>query len=195
MKKILIIAILVLLVNSHTKAQEGDLFVPWKHYVGLKIGTNAIVEDGVFGFRFGFNYELTKLNSRLGYGILTEFMFSNAFEFNLGFPFYLHDFFHEDLNFVITPGIAFVENVPYGIGVDNEPIGTDGLRLKDKVFRPNFMLRLGGYWDFYVYGREKQWFMISPELTFDVISYRKLYIMLGVNITVLLDENIYRFGE
>jgi hypothetical protein len=176
-------------------AQDGNPFIPWKHYVGLKLGTNAIVDKGVFGFRFGFNYELTKQKSSLGYGILTEFMFSNAFEFNLGFPFYLHDFFHEDLNFVITPGIAFVENVSYGENLNNEPIGSDGLILKDKVFRPNFMLRLGGYWDFYVYGREKQWLMISPELTFDILSYRELYIMLGVNITVLLDENIYRFGE
>jgi hypothetical protein len=194
MKKILLVIFLLLSFKS-SPAQDGNPFVPWKHYVGLKLGTNAIVDKGVFGFRFGFNYELTKLKSSLGYGILTEFMFSNAFEFNLGFPFYLHDFFHEDLNFVITPGIAFVENVEYGEGIDNEPIGTDGLILKDKVFRPNFMLRLGGYWDFYVYGRDKQWLMVSPELTFDILSYRELYIMIGVNVTVLLDENIYRFGE
>jgi len=194
MKKIILI-ILIIFSHNISFAQEGNPFVPWKHYVGLKLGTNAIVDKGIFGFRFGFNYELTKLKSNLGYGLLTEFMFSNAFEFNLGFPFYLHDFFHEDLNFVVTPGIAFVENVDYGIGINDETITSDGLILKDKVFRPNFMLRLGGYWDFYVYGREKQWLMISPELTFDVISYRDLYIMLGVNINVLLDENIYKFGE
>jgi len=194
MKKIILISLLILGINI-SNAQEGNVFAPWKHYVSLKLGTNAIVDKGIFGFRFGFNYELTKQKSQLGYGILTEFMFSDAFEFNLGVPFYLHDFFHEDLNFVITPGIAFVEHVDYGTFPDDDPIGADGLRMKNKVFRPNFMLRLGGYWDFYVYGREKQWFMISPELTFDIISYRELYIMLGVNITVLLDENIYRFGE
>lgn len=193
MKKAFIVLLLYIFYQPAVEAQKDDMFAPWKHYIGLKLGTNAIVEDGKFGFRVGLNYELTKWQSQLGFGLLTELMFTDVMEYNLGFPFYLHDFFHDDLNFVITPGLAFVEHVEYGENLDNNPVSGGELVLKDKVFRANFMLRFGGYWDFYVYGREKPWFMISPELTFDVLSYRELYIMLGVNITVLLDENIYKF--
>ena len=213
MKRIIIIVILLLsfadsqaqgadtLLNEQTLTAEElkqlqikkkNDSIPWKHYVGLKIGSMAIVDEGMFGFRFGLNYELTKWQSHLGFGVMTELMLSDVLEFNLGFPFYLHDFFLDELNFVVTPGFAFVEHVKYVVDyVPNTPFDSL-LTLQETVFRPNFMLRIGAYWDFYVYGKDKPWFMVSPSLNFDVISYRKLYLMFGVRITVLLDENIYK---
>jgi hypothetical protein len=146
------------------------------HYLGIYAGGASMTEDKKFGFALRADYEYRLIKSSFGFGLNTQLLVSDMTEIMIGVPFYLHNFTAWKLRLDLTPGVAITKRVLYSRSV---PDTTTFVPTKNTG---NFFLRGGIGWETFIYRDADPILVLTPSLSFDLISESKLYIGLGASL-------------
>ncbi len=167
---------LFIMINIKVFSQELQEN-PLVHYAGMNIGSTTIFNTYT-SMHIGLNYELKKLNGKLGIGYFGDFIFGPNLEFIMGFPIYWHNVFGEDLYLCAGTGFGLTRSLNYA-----KDIETADSDLSNDFTRINFLLRFGAGWEFFVKeetsGRE--FMKINPYINVDILAMYKTYLSIGIS--------------
>ena len=177
------LVISILCVTSQQSMARIQAKLDSEHFVGLDIGATTVF--GTYtGFALGLDYEYYYKKSKLGFGIFNQFIIGKHTEYLVGIPLHFHDFFLKDLNVTFAPGLGFIESLNYYNSKLDDNDANVELKLKNQVFRANFMFRMGAAYHFLqeVNGHN---LYIVPKLNLDIISGYKTYLTYSVGVKYL----------
>ncbi|OGU39069.1 MAG: hypothetical protein A2X61_01060 [Ignavibacteria bacterium GWB2_35_12] len=150
------------------------------HYTGVYAGAASILEDKLFGFSLHGEYEYRMVKSSFGFGLALQMLFSDMTEIGVGFPVYWHGITSMNLRFSLTPGVTITKRVIYS------RIGPGTSEFEETKNTTNFFVRAGLGWETFIYRDADPVLVLTPILSFDIISESEVYMGIGASLSWII---------
>ena len=181
MKSLYSVIIIILFCSISLKAQFrpiDTLTGKVVHYAGVYAGATSILEQKLFGFALYGEYEYRMIKSSFGFGLEAQMIFSDLTEFGIGFPIYWHGITSMNFRFSLTPGVTYTKRVIYSRIGEATP---DSL-FENTRNTSNFYFRAGIGWETFIYRDADPVLVLTPMLSFDIISESEVYMGIGASL-------------
>jgi hypothetical protein len=107
-------------------------------------------------------------------------IFSDMTEIGVGLPVYWHGITDFNLRFNLTPGITITKRVIYS------RFGPGTSEFEETKNTTNFFLRAGLGWETFIYRDADPVLVLTPMLSFDIISESEVYMGIGANLSWII---------
>lgn len=182
MKNIFYLCLIIIIsINLLQPAYSQNVLT---HQIGLNAGY-TIVFNKYSNVNLGLNYELKKIEGKLGIGVFGNYILGDNQELLFGFPIIMHDAFGvKSLVLSVAPGMATTKSIDYLTSKQTQ--ADTSIFLQDNPTRTNFLLRIAAEWEFKLPDEKSYTYTVNPYISTDIIAFNRTYLTLGIKFNYVL---------